>query len=710
MANNDLGDASVSIHADTSSFDPELRRGVGDAVDDAEKRLKTAGKGWGAAAAGSMADELGKHGKTISGAVERGVNKETITIDSGALRFDEKSGRWRNAMGQFARKTGTDMAEEVAEAFSAATKSGGVFSKIGKGVSDAISAGFNVPGGSPLIAVLVPAIGAIGLAVIGAIQAVNGLGAALVAVLPLIAALGLQAVTVGLAFDGVGEAIKGAFAAKNAKELNEAIKGLAPAAQDFVKSLIPVRDMFNELKRIIQQNFFAGLGDSVAPMLKNLINLTKGPFAVLARQMGTFFSQLAEFFDSKVFATFVTKIFPATVGWLRSFGPTFVELLESLTRVATVATPFLSKLGEMLNRTFIMVANRINEAVEDGSLEAWLDRMLVTLEKVGAVFGSIVQFVFNFIAAVDQAGGNDALTAIAGFFTQLGTFLASPLGIKAIEGFINTMIFLTQVLGGLIIVFATLFAVVQVAAEAVVAFFTWIKDSAIPWIGEFFSAIGNWVSNTIMYIGMFFVALGTEFAKLITKIIDFFVRIRTGVMQKWNELVAWIGALPGRILEALGDLGRLLIDAGRQIIRGLWDGMVDMWNSARNWVAGIAGDIADLKGPLEKDKKLLIPAGEAIMNGLEEGMRGRLVNVLGLAADVTNTLADIHQMPGLGINVPPIDAMTLSATQNVNLNMGGVRFDGTPSETQARVAGRAVAGGMMSQVQQRDVAIAVRSM
>ena len=94
----------------------------------------------------------------------------------------------------------------------------------------------------------------------------------------------------------------------------------------------------------------------------------------------------------------------------------------------------------------------------------------------------------------------------------------------------------------------------------------------------------------------------------------------TGMQVMWAGVLSWFGGLPGRILAAVGNLGRLLYDAGRAVIRGLVEGIESMVSS----VTGALGRITDLipinKGPLDKDRRLLVPAGHAIMDGLKEGL------------------------------------------------------------------------------------------
>jgi hypothetical protein len=119
--------------------------------------------------------------------------------------------------------------------------------------------------------------------------------------------------------------------------------------------------------------------------------------------------------------------------------------------------------------------------------------------------------------------------------------------------------------------------------------------------------------------------------------------IVTGVETAANGVMAAVRSLPGRIVAALGNLSRLLYNAGVQIIQGLLDGLTSKLDEVEHLAASIAGKIAKLKGPLEYDRKLLVPHGEAIIGGLkagmEAGMGGLLRSVSGIAPTVSATVA-----------------------------------------------------------------------
>lgn len=96
--------------------------------------------------------------------------------------------------------------------------------------------------------------------------------------------------------------------------------------------------------------------------------------------------------------------------------------------------------------------------------------------------------------------------------------------------------------------------------------------------------------------------------------------IKQGVSERINGVITFVRELPGKAVEALGNIKDLLVQKGRDVIQGLWDGMTEIWNKVTGWIGGIVSWIKEHKGPLSLDKKLLTPAGQAIMRGFEEGL------------------------------------------------------------------------------------------
>ena len=93
------------------------------------------------------------------------------------------------------------------------------------------------------------------------------------------------------------------------------------------------------------------------------------------------------------------------------------------------------------------------------------------------------------------------------------------------------------------------------------------------------------------------------------------------------EVVGFFESLPGRILEALGNMRNLLPGAGTDVIDGFWDGLKARWEDVKRWFRSITNQIPDFKGPPEKDRTLLLDAGRLVMGGFETGLRDKFADV-----------------------------------------------------------------------------------
>ena len=124
--------------------------------------------------------------------------------------------------------------------------------------------------------------------------------------------------------------------------------------------------------------------------------------------------------------------------------------------------------------------------------------------------------------------------------------------------------------------------------------------------------------------------------------------IKTGVSNGINNVLSFIRELPGKIVSALGNTGSLLVNAGKSIINGFLDGLKSAWDNVTGWIGGIGDWIAEHKGPEDYDKKLLVPAGNWIMEGLGkglgEGFEGVKDQVFGMGNDIVNSF-DVSEIP-----------------------------------------------------------------
>lgn len=181
-----------------------------------------------------------------------------------------------------------------------------------------------------------------------------------------------------------------------------------------------------------------------------------------------------------------------------------------------------------------------------------------------------------------------------------------------------------------------------IATTLVAAFIAW---AASVWIAN--AAL---LANPITWIILAIVALVAALIWLIAN----WDMVSEWLRTTWENALAWAGdaledfgdgiydffsTLPDRILNWLGDLGGLLVAAGQSVIDGFLQGLSDGWANVTGFVAGLAPWIAENKGPLSYDRRLLVPAGKAIMGGLRTSMEGEVGALEATLNGISNVIA-----------------------------------------------------------------------
>jgi tape measure domain-containing protein len=129
----------------------------------------------------------------------------------------------------------------------------------------------------------------------------------------------------------------------------------------------------------------------------------------------------------------------------------------------------------------------------------------------------------------------------------------------------------------------------------------------------------------------------------------------SAVASMVQNVIGWFQGLAGRIQGAVGNLGNLLYGAGQAVINGFLDGLKSKLGEVASTASSIGNLIAQNKGPLDYDRRLLVPHGRAIMAGLNEGMLQGLGPVLGTAGATARSIS----LTVNGATLQPLDEARL---------------------------------------------------
>jgi hypothetical protein len=128
-------------------------------------------------------------------------------------------------------------------------------------------------------------------------------------------------------------------------------------------------------------------------------------------------------------------------------------------------------------------------------------------------------------------------------------------------------------------------------------------------------------------------------------VIGFFGRLASGAAGKISNLISTVRGIGGRIRSAVGNLASLLVNAGRNVIQGLINGITQKLGALRSKAASAASTIRNLfpfspakEGPLS-GKGSPDLAGEKIVNMIAAGLERQLPAIRKSAARVADVIS-----------------------------------------------------------------------
>lgn len=272
---------------------------------------------------------------------------------------------------------------------------------------------------------------------------VGQIGAALVAasgaalLIPgALAAVGAAAATLVVGFKGMGDALK-AVAEGDAKKLDEAMRKLAPSAQESVRAFQGLRDAFAGVGKHIQGAMWQNLAGPLrqlsqyAPVVKNGLGGIASEFNRIGHEVLGFANSQQTVHDFAGLLSHVRTI-------LGNLGGAVRPLLAAFRDIGVVGSEVLAQVSGGAGAAAQRFADFIAQARQSGQLAEWMRGGIEAFKAMWQVIkdlGSIIASVFR--AAKDS--GLELTGALGAATGALAAFLRSAEGQTALKTFFDTI-------------------------------------------------------------------------------------------------------------------------------------------------------------------------------------------------------------------------------------------------------------------------------
>lgn len=248
---------------------------------------------------------------------------------------------------------------------------------------------------------------------------------------------GAAFLTLKIGLKGFGEALKTVVGDQAA--FDEAIKDLAPSAQESLKAIRGFKDELKDLQLDAQGALFEGLGEQIkqvgGPVMDVLKNGTKG----VAQAFNRVGKSVISFMGQASTTNALSSIFRDTGSAVTNLGRAVSPLLSAFRDISTVGSRMFAEMTQGAGRAAERFAAFINTAKNNGSMKEWIGQGLQGFKDLWATiknFGSLIKSVFAHFGI----GGDGALAKLRELTeTMLALFDASGLAGDDIEKFVAAL-------------------------------------------------------------------------------------------------------------------------------------------------------------------------------------------------------------------------------------------------------------------------------
>lgn len=525
---------------------------------------------------------------------------------------------------------------------------------------------------------LVTAIAAIGFAITGigtAIAALSG-GGIVLAVVAAIAAVVGAITLLWKRSEAFREAIRTIFAV-----IAEHVRGVRKAIQPFINfvrgELIPIlangfrkaienlRPAFEAVAKFMREKVAPALAELRAALITAMPTIIK-----VARIVGQSLAAAWAFLGKAIsfilpillkVAGFIFPLLIKALAFLIRNIPAFVSAIKTVSKILfiigkVIAIAVIAPLYAMWKAaTFVFNAIK---AVVTTFVNFW--------KGVWGFIGPVVVAAFNLVKSVIQTVIAVITAIIQVFWTTISAVFRAGVAVitaivrPAFEAIRNVI---TAVMGFLAPYITATWNIISSAISTVVGFLVRLVTTAWNGLKLLTTTVWNAIVNVVVTVWNkikaavkaavdFVVNVMNGIKKIVDNVRNFFNQLKAAAEGGTGSLIAFVKQIPGKILAAIGNVGSILYNKGKELIQGLINGIKAMFDKLR----GVISDAMDIvgrflpgspakEGPLSGRGYVKI-RGEHLTEDFAAGIEGNAAAVHAAIASLVGSLGATLPNPG----------------------------------------------------------------
>lgn len=385
-------------------------------------------------------------------------------------------------------------------------------------------------------------LGAAAPALSGVAAALSSMAPAAAVAAPAILAVVSANAAVKLGTLGIEDAVKAAFDPSHPEKFAEALKGLAPNAQSFVKEINNMRPALKDLQQSVQNELFRELDTSLKLTSDVLLPVLKTRLTDTASALGDMAGGVLKAGEQLGTSGTLGKALDSSNAALSSLSEIPGQLLTAFGQLAAAAGPSLERFAAAVGNIARALSGELAASFESGGLQKAIEG---GVGQVNLLFGALknVFKIFGDINLVASEFGGGSLGAFKDLTGEIEKFTSSKAFQDALRALFGTIQQLTQtalpLLGQALAAIGPVLQALLPGVQAIIAALGPALSQVIAALAPVLLAAAQAISSIVVAVSPLITLLGT----LISAVLPILTPLLNAVVLVFNALAPIIAQI-----------------------------------------------------------------------------------------------------------------------------------------------------------------------